>query len=168
MHSFLSFHPSAFDGVEAVAIPYGLMDGQDFFANGAPAVCFRGNPEGQSHIFPCFSDGRLLLISGLWYIKRGDFSHGGTKTRRDFLETAPTERRPPKVERGLRRWGVTGGSAKSLGSQFPLENHAVVYLRSKLHEFSDLALGNLKRPSGNPALGLGFFEVPEKPIVRGT
>jgi hypothetical protein len=36
------------------------------------------------------------------------------------------------------------------------------------YEFANLALGNRKRPGGNPARGLGFFEVLEKPTVCGT
>jgi len=42
LQSFLSFHTSAFGGVEAVPVACGGMDGQDFFAHSAPALCFRG------------------------------------------------------------------------------------------------------------------------------
>jgi hypothetical protein len=37
-----------------------------------------------------------------------------------------------------------------------------------VNEFANLARGNRKRPGGNPARGLGFFEVLEKPTVCGT
>jgi hypothetical protein len=41
-------------------------------------------------------------------------------------------------------------------------------LERRINEFANLALGNRKRPGGNPARGLGFFEVLEKPILCGT
>ena len=60
--------PSALDGVEAVPVARGGMGGQDFFANGAPAGCFRGaiffkqpDPLGK-RISPCCPDVQALNI----------------------------------------------------------------------------------------------------------
>jgi len=41
-------------------------------------------------------------------------------------------------------------------------------LEKRINEFSNLALGNRKRPGRNPARGLEFFEVLEKSTVCGT